>query len=450
MGKMFGTNGVRGVVNQSMNVHLALQMGKAIGAVNPGAYALGTDTRYTGDMIRSAVSAGLMSVGCDVLFLGALPTPALQYYVKTHNVAGGVMITASHNPPEFNGIKVIASDGTEASSEQEASIEAKYEEAIPSVDWESTGTCTEVSGAADDYVDSIVSKLDVDLIKEAKLTVVLDCTNGASFYTSPLLLRKLGVRAITINGNPQGEFPGHPSEPTEDNLQDLMKRVRDTPEAGLGIAHDGDADRCVFVDGDGNYVPGDKTLAILASSIVKQNGEGIIVTPVATSSVIDDAVSKVGGEVVRTAVGSPKVARKMMETGGLFGGEENGGLIFADHQYCRDGGMAIGRMLESILISGPLKDQVMALTPFYTVKKKIVCPDHLKEEVLKYLDKNTEGVNKDPTDGLKLLFDNGWVLARASGTEPIFRVYAESTDKAVAEELASKYESMVKVCISSM
>ncbi len=450
MTKLFGTNGVRGVVNQEMNVHLALQMGKAIGAVNPGTYAIGTDTRYTCDMIRSAVSAGLMSVGCNVLLLGALPTPALQYYVKTHNVAGGVMITASHNPPEFNGIKVIASDGTEASSEQEASIEEKYDETIPAVDWAFTGTCTEVSGAADDYVDAIVSKLDVDLIREAKLTVVLDCTNGASFYTSPLLLRKLGVRAITINGNPQGEFPGHPSEPTEDNLQDLMKMVRDTPDAVLGIAHDGDADRCVFVDGDGNYVPGDKTLAILASSIVKQNGGGVIVTPVATSSVIDDAVGKVGGEVVRTAVGSPKVARMMMETGGLFGGEENGGLIFADHQYCRDGGMAIGRMLESILTIGPLKDQVAALTPFYTVKKKIVCPDHLKEEVLKYLDKNTEGINKDPTDGLKLLFDNGWVLARASGTEPIFRVYAESTDKAVAEELASKYESMAKLCISSM
>ncbi|MBO4502894.1 MAG: phosphoglucosamine mutase, partial [Candidatus Methanomethylophilus sp.] len=226
--------------------------------------------------------------------------------------------------------------------------------------------------------------------------------------------------------------------------------VRDTPEAVLGIAHDGDADRCVFVDSEGNYVPGDKTLAILSASIIKQNKGGIIVTPVATSSVIDDAVTSAGGSVVRTAVGSPKVARKMMDNGGVFGGEENGGLIFADHQFCRDGGMAIGRMLESILANGPLKDQVAALTPYYTVKKKIVCPDHLKEEVLKYLDKNTEGMKKDPTDGLKILFDNGWVLARASGTEPIFRVYAESKDKSVAEELASKYENMAKVCISSM
>ncbi|MBQ2486703.1 MAG: phosphoglucosamine mutase [Candidatus Methanomethylophilus sp.] len=449
MTKMFGTNGVRGVVNQDMNVQKALQIGKAIGAVTPGVTAIATDTRYTCDMLKMAVSAGLMSVGCDVIDLGSLPTPALQYYVRTHSVVGGVMITASHNPPQFNGIKVIANDGTEASPQQEEAIEAKYDEEIAPVSWKDTGHTSRYVGAADDYVDAIVSKLDVDAIREANLTVVLDCTNGAAFYTSPLLLRRLGVRAITLNGNPQGEFPGHPSEPTEDNLQDLMKMVRDTPEAVLGIAHDGDADRCVFVDGEGNYVPGDKTLAILARSIVKENGGGIVVTPVATSSVIDETVSSVGGKVVRTAVGSPKVARRMIDDGGIFGGEENGGLIFADHQFCRDGGMAIGRMLESIIKIGPLKEQVDSLVPFYTVKKKLVCPDDLKESVLNFLDENTANIRKDTTDGLKLIFTNGWVLARASGTEPIFRVYAESRDKAVAEELASKYEAMVDEYLSS-
>ncbi len=448
MTKMFGTNGVRGVVNQDMNVQKALQIGKAIGAVTPGVTAIATDTRYTCDMLKMAVSAGLMSVGCDVIDLGSLPTPALQYYVRTHSVVGGVMITASHNPPQFNGIKVIANDGTEASPQQEEAIEAKYDEEIAPVSWKDTGHTSRYVGAADDYVDAIVSKLDVEAIREANLTVVLDCTNGAAFYTSPLLLRKLGVRAITLNGNPQGEFPGHPSEPTEDNLQDLIKMVKATG-ASLGIAHDGDADRCVFVDGEGNYVPGDKTLAILARSIVKENGGGIVVTPVATSSVIDETVSSVGGKVVRTAVGSPKVARRMIDDGGIFGGEENGGLIFADHQFCRDGGMAIGRMLESIIKIGPLKEQVDSLVPFYTVKKKLVCPDDLKESVLNFLDENTANIRKDTTDGLKLIFTNGWVLARASGTEPIFRVYAESRDKAVAEELASKYEAMVDEYLSS-
>ena len=438
MTKMFGTNGVRGVVNQDMNASLALQMGKAIGNVMPGTVAIACDTRDSCAMLKSAVSSGLMAVGCDVLDLGIVPTPAIQYYVKTHEVSAGVMITASHNPPEFNGIKVIAADGTEASHDQESQIEETYDTEIPVVAWNKVGKYTVVSGAGDAYVDAVIAKLDVESIRHANLTVVLDCTNGAAFYTSPLLLKKLGVRAITLNSNPQGEFPGHLSEPTEDNLQDLLKMVKAT-DAVLGIAHDGDADRCVFVDGDGNYVPGDKTLAILGRSLVAANGGGTVVTPVATSSVVDEVVTGVGGSVVRTAVGSPVVARKMSEIGGIFGGEENGGLIFADHQYCRDGAMAIGRMLENIIKNGPLKEQVASLPVYYTVKKKMACPNDMKEKVLQYLDVETVDIAKDRSDGLKLLIGNDWVLARASGTEPIFRVYAESKNKAVAEELASKY-----------
>ena len=438
MTKMFGTNGVRGVVNQDMNASLALQMGKSIGNVMPGTIAIACDTRDSCAMLKSAVSSGLMAVGCNVLDLGIIPTPALQYYVKTHEVSAGVMITASHNPPEFNGIKVIADDGTEASHEQESQIEETYDTEVPAVAWDKVGKYTEVSGAGDAYVDAVIAKLDVDSIRRANLTVVLDCTNGAAFYTSPLLLKKLGVRAITLNSNPQGEFPGHLSEPTEDNLQDLLKMIKAT-DAVLGIAHDGDADRCVFVDGDGNYVPGDKTLAVLGRALVTANGGGTVVTPVATSSVVDEVVTAAGGSVVRTAVGSPVVARKMSEIGGIFGGEENGGLIFADHQFCRDGAMAIGRMLENIIRNGPLKEQVASLPVYYTVKKKMACPNDMKEKVLQYLDVETVDIAKDRSDGLKLLIGNDWVLARASGTEPIFRVYAESKNKAVAEELATKY-----------
>lgn len=439
---MFGTNGVRGVVNQDMNATLALQMGKAIGAVMPGTVAIASDTRDSCDMLKSAVSSGLMSVGCDVLDLGILPTPAIQYYVKTHEVSAGVMITASHNPPEFNGIKVIAEDSTEATHQQESMIEETFDTDIPMVAWDKTGKYASVTGAVDAYVDSIIAKLDAEAIRRANLTVVLDCTNGAAFHSSPLLLKKLGVRAITLNSDPQGEFPGHLSEPTEDNLQDLMKLVKVT-DAVLGIAHDGDADRCVFVDGEGNYVPGDKTLAILGRALITVNGGGTVVTPVATSSVVDEVITAAGGSVIRTAVGSPVVARKMNEVGGIFGGEENGGLIFADHQFCRDGAMAIGRMLENILRNGPLKEQVSSLPVYYTVKKKLVCPNDMKEKVLKYIDEATPSINKDKSDGLKLLIGNDWVLARASGTEPIFRVYAESKNRSTAEELASKYEKMV-------
>ncbi len=450
MGKMFGTNGVRGVVNKDMNVGLALQMGKAVGSVFPGTVAVAVDTRVSADMLRAAVSSGLMAVGCDVEFLGAVPTPALQYYVKTHqgSVSCGIMITASHNPPEFNGIKVIAPDGTEASKEQEAAVEAKYDETIPEAAWSEVGEYRCVSGADDAYVDAVISKLDVGAIRNAHLTVVLDCANGAAFRTSPLLLKKLGVRAVTINGNPQGEFPGHPSEPTADNLADLCKLVADIG-ADLGIAHDGDADRCVFTDGRGTYVPGDKTLAILAKGIVEANGGGTVVTPVATSSVVDDVVKAAGGEVVRTAVGSPVVARKMMDDGGVFGGEENGGLIFPDHQYCRDGAMAIGRMLECIIRNGPLETQLAELPVYYTEKRKIVCPNDRKSALMEYMGSHADmSLKKDTTDGLKLIAGDFWMLARPSGTEPIFRIYVESKNKERAAEIAGEYQEMAESFLS--
>ncbi|MCQ2070247.1 MAG: phosphoglucosamine mutase [archaeon] len=483
MTKMFGTNGVRGIVNSTLDVELALQLGKAIGIeckneylkayddteaarkenpdgkipfykfANPSidldrnvnAVAIAVDTRISADMLRFAVSSGLMAVGCDVLYLGALPTPALQLYVKNHAVIGGVMITASHNPPEYNGIKVISFDGTEASEKLEAAIEDRYDDTnIELAGWDTVGESKTVLGADEAYVDSIVSKVNVAKIKAAKLRVVLDCTNGAAFHTSPLLLKKLGVSAVTLNADPQGEFPGHQSEPTEDNLSDLKEMVKITG-AALGIAHDGDADRCVFVDDKGNYVSGDKALAILGGSIVKAHKGGIVVTPVATSSLIDEVITDAGGQVIRTAVGSPKVAREMMvHDDGWFGGEENGGLIFFDQQYCRDGGMAIGRMLESILNEGPLSDQVARLPIYYTVKKKVKCPDNLKVPVVKFLDEQTADLKKDKTDGLKLLFENGWVHARASGTEAIFRVYAESKDKDLAEKWAEHYRQIVE------
>ncbi len=448
MGKMFGTNGVRGVVNGYMSSELALQMGKAIGTEYGGKVALATDTRVSADMLSSAVASGLMAVGCDVLFLGIVPTPALQYYVKTHDdVSGGVMITASHNPPEFNGIKCIASDGTEASHSEESNIERLYETEIPCAEWSKIGEMHEVSGAGEAYVDAVISKLGNSLaIRNAGLKVVLDCANGAAFETTPLLLKKLGVRAITLNSNAQGEFPGHNSEPTEDNLADL-KALTVSCGANLGIAHDGDADRCVFVDEKGNFVAGDKTLALISRAILGHEKGGIVVTPVATSSLVEEVVKDAGGSVVYTAVGSPTVAREMIKDGGVFGGEENGGLIFPKMQYCRDGAMGIATMLESLITYGPLSKQLESLPVYYTSKAKIKCPEERKQALLDYFRKNAEG-KVDDTDGVKILFDNGWVLLRPSGTEPIFRIYSESKDAEVSETRANQYLAQAEEFLS--
>jgi phosphomannomutase/phosphoglucomutase len=440
--RLFGTNGVRGVVNEDMTSELALQMGKAIGTVMGGTVAVATDTRASADMIKTAVSAGIMSTGINVLDLGVLPTPALQYYVKTHdNIKGGVMITASHNPPQFNGIKCVSSDGTETSRKEEEKIEEQYQKNIRCAPWNMIGDMSRIKGAGEEYVDAIISNVDAEAIRKADLKVCIDCANGAAYETSPLLLKKLNVRTITINCNPQGEFPGRPSEPTEENLKDLLSLTRST-RSDLGIAHDGDADRCVFITNDGKYVSGDKSLALLSKYILSKK-KGLIVTPVSSSSLVKETVEDSGGTVEYTAVGSPIVARKMIETGAVFGGEENGGLIFPEQQYCRDGGMTIAKMLECITKEGPLKSQISKLPVYYTVKKKIDCPDDMKKYVLEYIASESQGAKIDNTDGLKITFDDGWILARPSGTEPAFRIFSESKDEETAKQRAGKYEGLV-------
>ena len=438
--KMFGTNGIRGIANDFLSPELALRVGRAAAFVlGPGAIAVARDPRTSSDMIASSVEAGLMSAGVDVDDLGMVPTPALQYYVKTHDdVTGGIMITASHNPPEFNGIKCVAEDGNECSRQQETAIEDAYERAKPGASWDSVGVLRRIPGAGEAYVDAIISKVDADAIRAAKLKVCLDCSNGASSRTSPMLLSRLGVRAITINASPDGMFPGHESEPTEDNLKDLKKMVVDTG-SDLGIAHDGDADRCIFVTGSGRFVPGDKSLAIITRQAASKAPGSKVVTTVATSKVVEEAVASVGGKTLYTAVGSPIVARRMMAEGAVAGGEENGGIIFADHQFCRDGAMTLAKMLETVAAGETLDELVDSLPEFHTVKAAMRCEDSLKKAVLDGIAEMHMGEKVDVTDGLRIDYDDGWVLMRPSGTEPKFRVYAESRDASRASELSERF-----------
>ncbi len=440
--QLFGTNGVRGIVNESLTSDMALQLGKAIGTAVKGTVAIATDTRASGDMLRTAVSAGLMAVGANVLYLGTVPTPALQYYVKTHdNVGGGIMITASHNPPQFNGIKFVSGDGTEASREEETRIEEIYATEIPMVNWDETGTMDHVNGAGEAYIEAVISRVDAELIRKSKLTACLDCANGAGYKTTPLLLKKLLVETVTLNCNAQGEAPGRPSEPTEENLTDLIALVK-MKNVSLGIAHDGDADRCVFITETGKFVSGDKSLALLAKAELSK-GKGKVVTPVSSSSMVEEVVTSAGGILKYTAVGSPTVARKMKEYDAIFGGEENGGLIFPDMQYCRDGAMTVAKMLETIARNGALSKQLEVLPVYHTQKRKLECPDNMKQAVIKYLMKNVKDAQIDTTDGLKIIYADGWILARPSGTEPIFRIYSESKDEVVSIRRANEYETLV-------
>jgi len=444
MTKLFGTNGVRGVINQDMSVELALDVGRAIGTFMQGKVAIATDSRTSADMIRALVSGGMTSAGSDVVDLGMLPTPALQYYVKNSGVKGGVMITASHNPPEFNGIKCVDHDGTEMPRKKEEVIERIYgdrEFATPS--WKDVGNITHLAGVGASYANAISRAVDRFKIGEAKLNVVLDCANGAGAVTSPGLLDTLGVRAITLNGNPQGTFPGHPSEPTPDNLRDLVAVVKATG-ADLGIAHDGDADRTIFVDDQGNYVYGDQSLSVVASHMVQENQGGIVVTPVSTSSCLEEVVKKHNGQVIYTKVGAPIVARRMMEVQAVFGGEENGGLIFPEHQYCRDAAMTMAKMLEIIAIKGPLSELLKEVPRYCLDKRKLSCPEDKKEWVLEQVEAYFADQRTDATDGIKIFFEGGWSLVRPSGTEPIFRIYSEGRDEGTAKRCGDQCEKVVR------
>ena len=448
--KMFGTNGIRGVANDYLSCELSMKVGRAIAYVlGPGPIAIAMDTRVSSPMILSVVSAGIMSMGVDVIDLGMVPTPALQYFVKTHDdVTAGVMITASHNPPEFNGIKCVSGDGTECSHEEESAIEDAYDMDLQVVEWQKVGSMSRVVDAGEKYIDAIVSKVDVEAIRKADLKIVLDCANGASVHTSPLLLEKLGVSAVVLNGEPDGMFPGHYSEPVEENLSELKETVKEI-HADLGIAHDGDADRVVFVSDTGTYLPGDIGLALLSILYVKISENKQLVSTVALSNMVEDAVREAGGETIRTAVGSPIVARKMIETGAPIGGEDNGGIILADHQFCRDGAMAAARMMEFVAKNGSVQAQVDKLPKYRTIKSTVYCPDDKKSQLLVQMATGHSAEKLDTTDGLKISYDDGWVLLRPSGTEPKFRIYSESKYPDVAKDRSERFVEEVKDILSS-
>ncbi len=443
--RLFGTNGVRGVVNSDqMDCEFALRLGMAIGTFMKGQVMLGTDARTSNDMLRSACASGLMATGCEVVDCGIVPTPTLQYAVKVNKAAGGVVITASHNPPEFNGIKCISKDGTEMSREDEEAIEKIYHEGVFSrADWTRVGRTRSLPTAVDRYIGGIMAKVDVQAIRRARLRVAADCSNGAGGLVVPKLLERLGVKYVTLNADPNGAFPGHNSEPVPENAAELVELVK-SGGFNFGFILDGDADRSIFVDENGRYLYGDRSLAIVAKHYCSQKKGRRIVTTVGSSMAIEDAVKAEGGTVTYTRTGSPIVAREMMQNGGVFGGEENGGLIFADFQYCRDGAMAVAKILEIVALKGSLAKLNDEIPRYFQVKKRTPCPDDKKAQVIDSLAQSAKGGRIDQTDGVKIFFRDGWVLVRPSGTEPLFRVFTESKTQARAEELADEYVRAVQ------
>ncbi|MFZ0012393.1 MAG: phosphoglucosamine mutase [Halobacteriota archaeon] len=439
--KLFGTNGVRGIVNQDLTPELALRLAMSLGTLTRGTVAVGQDTRVSGNMLSHAAIAGLLATGCKVINLGIAPTPAVQYFVRD-NADAGIVITASHNPREYNGLKLIAGDGTEFGSEGELAVEDVYfKGGLKLADWRETGDLSDTN-VIPAYMDAIMGKVNAPDIKKRGFVVAVDTGSGAGSIVTPFLLSKLNCKVTTINAQIDGTFPSRNPEPTEDVLTDLGKIVISNG-ADLGVAHDGDADRAVFIDERGNFVNEDVLLAIIVKHVLSKK-VGPVVTPVSSSQRIVDVAEAAGGHVIWTPVGSIYVARMMMQVNAVIGGEGNGGIIFPEHQYCRDGAMTVAKVLEIMTERRKkISELVKEIPKRYMDKTKVTCRD--RDATMQQIRSSVEG-NIDTTDGVKIWYNDGWLLIRPSGTEPIIRIFVEAETKRRARDLLEAGKQLTEGC----
>ncbi|MEM2890748.1 MAG: phosphoglucosamine mutase [Candidatus Hadarchaeum sp.] len=445
MSKLFGTFGVRGIVNKELTIKTALELGQALATDlgNRGRVAVGRDNRTSGVMLEEALVAGLISGGCDAIRLGLTPTPVLSFATRYFNCDAGVMITASHNPAEYNGIKFWDHDGAGFQRWREEKIERIMSRGSKMLSWCDIGHF-ESAEALSPYVAAIKKR--VPRFKR-ELKVVVDCANAVGNLVTPILLRELGCKVISINGQLDGTFPGRKLETVPENLKELAKTVVGC-KADLGVAHDGDADRTLIVDERGGIISGDRVFAHVALHYLGGKNSPKILTTVATSSVLEDVAAKLGGEVVRTKVGEPELVGEFRKNGGDIAGEENGGVIFPDWLLCRDGIMTAVQFIAA-LDKTEMKTSEFNLTlpVYFQVKKRLECPNDKKAKVLVRLTKRFSDHQICREDGLRIDFEEGWLLLRPSGTEPIFRCFAEAKTEKQAKKIADLGMKELKAAI---
>jgi phosphomannomutase/phosphoglucomutase len=443
LGRLFGTNGIRGIPGKDLTPELIFSVGRAVSYCMGGRIALGRDARLTGQLIFDLVASTLLECGSEIDDLGLLPTPALQYYVSRNKYDCAVMITASHNPPEFNGLKVMGSNGVEIPRTLEDEVE-KYAISGRRMVSRKIGSLETVKGAIESYIEGVWNQLEVTSIISRHFRVAIDAGNGMQALAAPRLLRELGCEVVCINCDVKGDFPGRGPEPIPSKLGGLSEAVQ-REGCDLGVAFDGDGDRSVFSDENGTILSGDMSGAFLASYLLSTRGSGKVVTTIATSSLADWAVRETGSELIRTKVGSVDVTERMIKEGAIAGFEENGGFFFLPHLPVRDGAMALGLALSALAHYGKPMSECMARMPvFHQRKGKIPVPNQMKHEIIRMVAESAEGT-VDTTDGVKVIFKDGsWVLVRASGTEPLIRVFAESTEESKAQDLYKKYTESVE------
>ncbi|WP_174591078.1 phosphoglucosamine mutase [Methanocella conradii] len=433
---LFGSSGIRGVVNEAVTPELALRAGKALG-IAYRRVVVGRDPRTSGQMIEDALVSGLLAMGARVARVGVVSTPTLAYAAREYDC--GVMVTASHNPPEYNGLKFWNPDGMAFSLEQQNSLERSIYEDIKGVSWKDVGSEMPRYDAIQNHIDAILRSAE-----HYPLKVVVDCGCGAASTITPYVLREMGCSVITLNAQLDGFFPARNPEPVDENLSELKKAVI-ASGADLGIAHDGDADRMMAVDDEGRLVTGDELLAYFCQHEVKYS----LACPVDVSMMVEKAVN--GARIYRTRIGDAFVSEEVRRAGADFGGETSGTWIFPRMSYCPDGIYAAARLVELVCKNGKLSDAIDAL-PKYPIRRggvKLsydIDKAHLMELIKGEMDVS-RAVDVNTLDGLRVGYEDGWVLVRPSGTEPKVRITAEAEDEETLGRLYSEAEAVVKRCV---
>lgn len=450
---LFGTNGIRGVFGKDLSLDFLVDITRSLAAYyKKGPILIGRDGRNSNNILFNIVTAALNSDGLDTVDAGILPTPCLQYATKRSHYQGGIMITASHNPPEYNGVKPIAIDGVELPREDESIVEQIFtnKEFITS---EIVGRNFKEEMIIDKYINDVLSLVDTDKIKKRKFKVTLDLGNGVQAMVAPSLAKKLGCNVLTVNGTVDGDFPGRGSEPTPSNLS-LMSSIAKETNSDIGAAYDGDGDRSIFCDEKGIVHWGDRTGTLLAKYLIStKHPKAKVVCPINTTHILTKIAQDGGSEIIHTKVGSVEVSREMVRQGAIIGMEENGGFMYGALNQVRDGALTTALMLDLMASEErSLSELLSSLPKVYQYKSKFECNEmSMIQKVIYSIMNHGNPMKIETLDGVKIWFDEeSWLMLRPSGTEPLIRIYGESTDELLINSKVNEYTRLVNESLNKM
>jgi phosphoglucosamine mutase len=446
MAKLFGSSGVRGLANVDLTPLLACKVGLAVATYAKAKKAVvARDTRVSGSMLEDALVSGLLSSGTEVLLAGIVPTPALAYATKAFGADAGFMLTASHNPPQYNGIKVFNRDSLSYTDEDQNAVEKNVREGTFALaDWRSLGKTTPID-ASQIYMEMALKAVAL----KRQWRVVVDPGCGATFDVAPAMLKAMGCKVTALNAHPDGYFPARKSEPTAESLKDLANVVK-TLGADAGIAFDGDGDRVAFIDEKGAFVNFDRSLAAYAAYALKRSGGGTVVTNVEASMCVETMAQTQGGRVIRSRVGDIYISEAIKRAGAVFGGEPCGAWVHPQLHYCPDGPLSAALFLKALEDEGKSASEFVGAVPEYiTLRENVTCKKELKYKAVAKIGATLKTAFPDYTDfstvdGVRLALKDGWLLVRASGTEPLIRLTVEGESLAVANDITKKATALIK------